>query len=207
MGASTSTSSGAGLLAGSYRSEFGRLSVGGKTQIVNRESPVIAGKARVGSTLTVLDGTWKPAVVALTYAWFADEKAIAGADEATYSPDASVVGRVVSVRVTASKRKYRPVTVIESAGKVKAGRITSESVPQVLGAAKVGKKLIVKPGRWSVAGVSLSYEWRVGDAVVSTKKKCAVPKKARNQVLEVTVSATKDGYRTATATAKSKKVR
>uniref|UniRef100_UPI002B27C1D5 hypothetical protein n=1 Tax=Nocardioides sp. TaxID=35761 RepID=UPI002B27C1D5 len=190
--AGSASSSVAGLLAGSYRSEFGRLSVGGKPQVVSQEAPTLSGKARLGSTLRVVDGTWKPAVVTLTYSWFAGEKMIDGADGASYTPGASDVGKVLSVQVTANKRKYRPVTVVESAGKVAPGRINVSSDPKIKGTAKVGKTLNVTSGSWSVPGVSVSYVWSAGNKVVSTSKKYDVKKNVQGKVLEVEVTAAKD---------------
>ncbi len=204
---SAADSSVAGLLAGSYRSEFGRLSSAGKPQVVSQEAPTISGKARPGSTVTVVDGTWKPSVVSLTYSWFAGEDLIDGADEASYSPDASDVGKVLSVHVTANKKKYRPVTVVESAGMVMGGRITAKSDPTIKGKPEVGETLSVTSGRWSVPGVSLSYEWSIGTKDLSSKKKYDVERKAHKKVVVVTVTATKDGYRAGTATVKSSKIR
>lgn len=207
VAASTADSSVASLLAGSYRSEFGRLSVGGKPQVASQEAPTISGKARLGSTLSVVDGAWKPSVVSLTYSWFAGDKMIEDADEASYSPKVRDVGKVLSVHVTANKRKYRPVTVVENVGMVTGGPIIATSDPRIKGNPELGETLSVTSGSWSVPGVSLSYEWSVGNKDLSSSRKYDVQRKVHKKVVVVTVTATKDGYRTGTATVKSAKIR
>lgn len=209
--AASSSSTGApvaDLLAGSYRSDFGRLSVGGKSRIANRQAVEVTGKARPGRTLTATDGTWKPAKVTLSYRWYADGKKIGGARSASYSPDASVVGEVVTVEVTASKKGYRPATSTGSAGMVKGGTLTSTSAPQIRGLAKVGNKLSVTSGRWSAPDVELTYEWSAGRSVVSTGKRYKVGTEARGKTLRVLVTASKPGYRDGSvSTSRSSKVK
>lgn len=190
----------AGLLAGSYQADFGRLSVADKARISNRRSPAISGSARLGRTVTVSSGTWKPAKVALDYQWFAGSTKVRGADEASYSPDADVVGKSLSVRVTASKAGYRATTVTERAGTVTGGRLAATSDPVVRGDAKVGEKLKVTPGRWSAEGVSLDYSWLNGRTEVSTGKTYVVRRSDRGDSLRVEVTASKDGYKNGSAT-------
>ncbi|MEI5672246.1 MULTISPECIES: carboxypeptidase-like regulatory domain-containing protein [unclassified Nocardioides] len=68
--------------------------------------PVVRGKARVGRTLRARPGTWRPAPVRLTYAWFRGAKRIPGATKATYRVTRKDVGKRISVRVTGRKAGY-----------------------------------------------------------------------------------------------------
>ncbi|UXS01639.1 hypothetical protein [Agrobacterium tumefaciens] len=70
----------------------------------NSVAPAITGTARVGQTLTSTTGTWSGSP---TYArqWFAAGVAISGATGATYVPVVGDIGKVITVRVTASNDK------------------------------------------------------------------------------------------------------
>ena len=70
----------------------------------------VAGKPRVGRTLTVRPGTW-PAGVALTYRWLADGKALRGADRKRLVLFGALEDARLSVRVTARKRGHHAVSV------------------------------------------------------------------------------------------------
>ena len=49
-------------------------------------TPIIAGGAKVGSTLTADPGTWTPAPVGVTYQWLRSDNPIPGATEKSYPP-------------------------------------------------------------------------------------------------------------------------
>jgi len=69
----------------------------------NTVAPAITGTAKVGSTLTVTNGTWT-GVPAPTYTrvWYADDVAIEGASDTTYDLTEDEEGKVITVVVTAS---------------------------------------------------------------------------------------------------------
>jgi hypothetical protein len=72
----------------------------GDTEQVGLDAPIVAGEARVGSALRVTADV-DPADAALSYAWFADGVAIAGASSAEFAPTAAEEGARLTVRVTA----------------------------------------------------------------------------------------------------------
>jgi len=72
-------------------------------------TPVIAGTAQVGRTLTGRPGTWGPAPVTLAYQWLRGGKAISGATKSTYKLVAADAGAAVSLRVTGSKPGFAAV--------------------------------------------------------------------------------------------------
>lgn len=195
------------LLAGSYRADFGRLSVQGKPTIASKRAPDVAGKARLGRTLTVSPGTWKPAKVELTYQWFAGSKRIKGARAESYRPVDAVVGSVLSVQVTATRKGYRPGSAGSEAGMVRGGKLTASTDPVIKGVAAVGRTLKATSGGWSAAGVSRSYSWTRGGKEVGTARKYVVRDADRGKKLQVTVTATKAGYRAGSAAASTARVR
>ncbi|MAS55076.1 hypothetical protein [Nocardioides sp.] len=197
---------GTDLLAGSYQAEFARLSVAGKPTISSRRSPAISGKARVGRTVTVSSGAWKPAKVKVGYRWYVGTKKVKGAKAATYSPTADDAGQVLSVLVTATKKGYRSAAVLESAGTVKGGKIVSTSKPVLKGKAVVGKKLKATAGDWSVAGVELGYSWLQGKKELSTARKYRVRPSDAGKRLKVVVTAGKPGFRSASVRVRTDRI-
>lgn len=68
--------------------------------------PKIAGKVRVGSSLTAKPGTWKPTGVVLAYQWYRGSKPIPGATTAGYTPTAADAGKKLTVKVTGRAAGY-----------------------------------------------------------------------------------------------------
>lgn len=63
--------------------------------------PTIAGTAKVGQTLTVATGTWKPKPDTLAIQWYRSGKAIKKATKTTYKLAKSDAGKKITVKVTA----------------------------------------------------------------------------------------------------------
>lgn len=83
---------------------------------VNDVLPAITGTAQQGQVLTATSGDWTafPTPPTYVYAWQRDGTPIAGATVATYTLVAGDVGKVVSVKVTATSGALS--TVAESLG-------------------------------------------------------------------------------------------
>lgn len=65
--------------------------------------PAITGTAEVGETLTSSTGTFTgDAVITYAYQWFAGGVAISGANASTYDLTAAELGKIITVRVTAT---------------------------------------------------------------------------------------------------------
>ncbi|KQW47695.1 hypothetical protein ASC77_14800 [Nocardioides sp. Root1257] len=87
--------------------------------------------------------------------------------------------------------------------------LTSTAKPKVVGTAKVGKTLTCKPGSWSPAPTTTTFQWlRDGKAIKkAAKARYKVVKADARHRLSCRVSVGKTGYRSATATsAPTKKV-
>lgn len=79
-------------------------------QFTKAPTPKVTGTAKVGRTLTASAGTWSPTPSALTYQWRADGKAIKGATKKSYKVTSSVVGKRITVSVTAERAAYKTTT-------------------------------------------------------------------------------------------------
>ena len=66
---------------------------------------------RVGQTVKVTAGTWKPKSVTLKYQWFAGKAKIRKATKRTLVIGSKLVGKKLSVRVKATAPGYEPLTI------------------------------------------------------------------------------------------------
>lgn len=94
------------------------------TVIANLTVPTVSGSAVVGKKLTATAGAWSQAGVALNYQWLANGAAVAGATKSTYAVSSAVVGKVMTVRVTASKTGFTSAVATSIATK-KVAKATS----------------------------------------------------------------------------------
>jgi hypothetical protein len=79
-------------------------------------TPKITGTAKVGKTLKVKVGAWRPAP-AFRYQWYANDKAIKGATKPSYKLKKAQKGKKIKVKVTATKSGYETETRISGATK------------------------------------------------------------------------------------------
>jgi len=79
-------------------------------------TPVMSSGIRVDATVEASTGNWDPAAT-LTYQWYLNGVAIAGANAATYTPTPSQFNRLLSVKVRGSKTGYLSSTQ-SSSGKL-----------------------------------------------------------------------------------------
>lgn len=85
-----------------------------------RSKPRIKGTARVGEVVKVTTGSWTPAAVTLAYQWYAGSKKIKKATHKKLKLTTKQVGKKLTVKVTASRAGYVPLTVrTKPTGKVK----------------------------------------------------------------------------------------
>ena len=126
----------------------------------------ITGTAKVGSPLRATVAGWGPSGIAYAYQWFVGGSIVSGADDATWTPRAGDVGKVVTVRVTGfgddlvAASKVSAGTAPVALGTLKTGRVA------LSGTAKVGKQLAITTSGWP-SGVKLSYRWLVDGKVVA----------------------------------------
>lgn len=84
-----------------------------------------AGRNRFGSSLTIEPGGFTPHDAAVAYQWLRGGAAIEGAVAPTYQLTGDDVGQEVSVRVTASKDRYRDLVRSFSFGRTTTGSLTT----------------------------------------------------------------------------------
>jgi 5'-nucleotidase len=136
---------------------------------VNDGKPAVTGTAKVGQQLTGTAGSWTPTPTSVAYQWLADGTPIAGATTSSYTLTAAELGRVITVRVTASATGYsNAVATSDPTAAVVAGTFVNTAVPTVSGTARAGRVLTANRGTWSPAPTSVAYQWLADGAPIAS---------------------------------------
>jgi len=162
------------------------------------KAPSITGSAVVGGTLTASPGEWTPAATAYTYKWAANGVSITGATERTYVIPAGMLGKRLTVTVTATRTGAiaSSATSAASAAVVRGAAPSATKKPTITGTAKVGHTVTVTTGAWSPQVDSYRVEWRLNGTIVAgaTGKSLKLASSMGNKRLTATVLAVKNGY-------------
>ena len=174
-----------------------RLSVGLPT--LTPGTPTVSGTAKFGETLTGNVGSWD-AGVATSTEWFVGLTATGDTDN-IYVVQSADVGKVVTFRVTASKAGYQDSVVSATTTPAVAAEIATTDTPAISGLLKVGQTLSVNVGTWE-SGATISQQWRRNGVAISlaTGTTYLLQRGDGGKRISVTVTATKPGYTTVTAT-------
>jgi hypothetical protein len=181
------------------------------SQLKATKAPAISGTAKVGATVKASTGDWEPVATSFTYQWSANGSVIKGATGSSYRIAAAVVGKRITVMVTASRDTTTPGTAISApTAKVAKGAAPKASKkPAVSGTAKVGRKVKASPGTWAPTADSYRYVWRLNGDVVrgATGSSLKLTASMRNKRITVTVIAVRRGHLDGSATSKAVTVR
>lgn len=167
--------------------------------ITNLAPPVISGEPTVDSTLTALPGTWEPNPVTLDYQWLADGAAIPDATDPTLTPGPELVGKALSVTVTARKYGYTPVSKTSSStAPVQRADFVPTDPPIVTGTPHPGETLTLDPGRVTPAHATPTVQWlRAGEPIDGADEPTYVLRRADlGSRIVARVTHTRDGYNT-----------
>ena len=177
-----------------------RLSVSGDARpTLVPGTPTVTGVAQFGETLTGNVGSWGAGVSTSTE-WFIGQTATGDTDN-TYVVQSADVGKVVSFRVTASKAGYQDSVVSATTQPAVAAEMELTDTPSISGILKVGNTLTVNIGSWE-SGSTTSQQWRRNGSPISsaTGTTYVLQRSDGGRRISVTVTATKSGYSTVTAT-------
>jgi len=180
-----------------------RLSVSGDTRpTLTPGSPTITGIAKFGETLTGNAGSWGAGVSTSTE-WFVGQTATGDTDN-TYVVQSADIGKTLSFRVTASKSGYQDSVVSATTAPAVAAAMAITATPSISGILKVGNTLTVNVGTWE-SGATTSQQWRRNGSPITlaTGTTYTLQKSDKGKSISVTVTATKAGYSTISATSAS----
>jgi hypothetical protein len=155
----------------------------------------ITGTARVGETLTAVTGTTSPAATSFGFAWEADGDAV-GTNAATLAVTPAMVGKTVTVTVTAQRDGYVDATdESDATAEVARGTFSTGPAASITGTARVGETLTAATGTTVPAADSFGYAWEAdGEAVGGDTSTLAVTPAMVGKSVTVTVTAERDGY-------------
>ena len=160
-------------------------------------APTITGTAQVGSTLTATAGSWSGGPTGYAYQWLADGTTISGATAATYAPTAAVVGKRLTVRVTASKKgSTSGIKDSAATGAVAEGAFAQRAAPQVTGTVLLDNVLTASAGAWSPTPSSTVWRWFADGVRIPDNTTARLPLTAKlvGKTISVRVVAKQSGY-------------
>ncbi len=182
----------------------------------NTAPPGVTGTARFEETLIGSKGTWTGATSnGFSYGWLRDGVVIAGATSTTYVVAAADTGHRLSFRVTATAdctvESYKTVTSVQTAVVAKK-TMTNTAIPTIsvdgsysLG---VGETARARTGTWTGAGtLTFGYAWKVAGTTVSTGPSYQPVPADAGKTLTLTVTATRPGYETVSASSTAQDIR
>jgi len=171
----------------------------GDVVVENTARPIVTGAAQVGVPLTASPGTWSPADATYSYQWSAGGTPVAGATRRTFTPGADQLGKRIRVQVTATATGGQTGVATSVATAATApGDLGLSAPPTVTGVPQVGVQLSATTGTWAT-GATYSFQWRDSQGPIpGATDSTFTPSAAQlGQPLQVTVTATRDGYSTA----------
>ncbi len=123
-------------------------------------APAISGNPMLGETLTASTGAWSPAATTQTVQWYADGKAISGANGWALPLGTQQVGTSITAVVKATRSGYStPQATTGAVGPVTAGTITVQRAFAITGANQVGHTLAARSGSYTPAAATPRYQW------------------------------------------------
>ncbi|MGW9117175.1 hypothetical protein ACWGRV_11090 [Streptomyces sp. NPDC055663] len=171
-------------------------------------APKITGTVKVGAKLTTTNGSWTPAATSYGYQWKADGKAIKGATASTYTVPASLLGKYLTITVTAHRTGHTDGSVTPASVKVAKGSAPKATKqPTISGTVKVGRTLKAAHGTWTPTPTSYGYQWYANGKAISgaTKSSLTLKSAQRGKKITVKVTARRTGHASGTATSKATK--
>jgi len=177
-------------------------------QLTGTAAPRITGTAKTGAKVTAEPGSWSATPTSYTYQWKADGTAISGATAKTYTVAASVVGKKLTVTVTAVKSGWQSGTATSGAVTVAKGDAPKATkLPVISGTAKVGRTLKTSNGTWSPAATSYTYQWYANGKAISgaTKSSLVLKTAQKGKKITVKVVARRTGHKDGSAVSKATK--
>lgn len=156
--------------------------------IASVTAPTVSGSPVVGQTLTASPGTWSQSGVTVAYQWFASGTAVKGATSRTLALTPTLVGKAVSVQVTASRPGFTSASATSVATptvKKATVKVTLKVKPKKV-TTKKHAKAVVKIKAAGVSGLT-------GKVKVTAGKKKATAKLTKGSKVKVKLPRLKKG--------------
>jgi hypothetical protein len=152
-----------------------------------------------GNVITGSVAAWSPVATTLSYQWFRDTTAIAGATKISYTAAVGDIGHALKLRVIGSKTNYTTTALFsDPTDSVIAATLRYTATPSIAGTATQGVTLAANTGVWTPTTTKLTFQWLrddapVAGAIAKTYKLVAAD---ATHVISVRVTAALAGYTT-----------
>ena len=169
--------------------------------LMTQYTPTISGSVRLGQTLKASVKT-SPTAGAYSYQWKAGDEVISTGSSVKLT-DAALVGKKISVTVTATRSGYTTVVKTSKASTVAKGNISVKSV-KVSGKRTYGSTLTTPTPTWSSVA-TYTYQWlRNGKAISgATAQSYKQAYADKGKKIDVKVKASAPGYNSVTKASKT----
>ena len=179
-------------------------------QLENTALPRIQGTPKVGMTLTGTPGSWDPEPGSVAHHWLANGAPIAGATGPKLAVTMALVGKRITLRVTASADGLDDVSEVSApTAPVAKGTFTVRVRPGIAGKARVDMTLRAVKGAVSPAADRASYQWLLNGKRIkgATGVTLRLKPKFQGKKVSVRVTFARPGYVAKTLTSKAVRVR
>lgn len=169
------------------------------TTLTNTALPTITGAASVGSTVVASKGTWSlpDSRLAYAYQWNADGAAIPGATNSSFVIPSVLLGKSLTVTVTAKVGALSTAAVSAAAvvgGSNGGTTLTATVAPKITGDETVGDTLTATSGTWNVptSDLTFTYQWLSNGTPIAgaTSSKYKLPSSSYKKKISALVTAT-----------------
>jgi surface antigen len=178
--------------------------------VTSSAAPTIVGSAAVGQTLSSTSGSWSPSDATLLYVWRADGEPIAGENSPTLTVGPDLLGKVIGLRVWATKDGYKRAAkrAVPTAA-VAPGTMSLSEPPTVSGGTRPGDTLTLVHGVAHPRDAQVSVQWlRDGVAIPgATRSTYTLTATDLGHHVAAQVSARHEGYRNLVSRSRSTAVR
>ncbi|QIK68081.1 CHAP domain-containing protein [Nocardioides sp. HDW12B] len=190
------TASKGGYADASSRSE--RTAPVPDTVLVNTVRPVIEGTAQVDQTLVASGGRWTPRADTRSFQWKADGEPLPGATGRSLALRSDLVGKALSVTITAERAGYRSATASSApTAAVAPASLVVQQPPVLEGAPVLGETLRLTTVGTATPDATRDIQWMRDGAPVSgaTTRQYETTRADLGSVLTARVTWSREGYR------------
>ncbi|WP_322938104.1 CHAP domain-containing protein [Nocardioides bizhenqiangii] len=167
--------------------------------VQNVAAPAITGTPQVGSELRVSRGGWSPKRdLTISWQWYADGVAVAGATDQTFTPTAAERGKRITAAVTARRSGYSPATATAApTAPVARGVFTVLAPPTITGDPTVDEVLTANPATWSPPSRDTLYRWKADGVLIAgaTGRTLTLTRDLLGKTIVVATHGRREGYR------------